>query len=147
MRNSSEYGSWAYLKLVSQEPLSAICKHIGSSGDGRSWSVGDSNHIGRPQRYSLWTLDSGLERGEPLDAHIRALWKRLEKIRPAVCSLPQEINRVLQCVGHFKNHNDACAVSSGHFATAAFYGLDWDFDFYFDDDFGHEVKGKPYWAW
>jgi hypothetical protein len=146
-KNSTEYGSWAYLKLISQAPLEAICAHVGSSGDGRSWSIGDSSRTGVPHRHSLWTLDSGLEKGVPLDAHIRALWKRIAAIRPEICSLPDEMTRVIQCVGHFKDHNDACKLSSGHFATAAFYRLDWDFDFYFDDDFGSEDEGKPYWEW
>ncbi|MGJ8611358.1 MAG: DUF4279 domain-containing protein [Octadecabacter sp.] len=147
MKDSSEYGGWAYLKLTSQEPLTAICEHVGSSGDSRSWSIGDRSRNGIPAKCSGWILDSGLQKGEPLDAHIKALWKRIGNVRPAICSLPEEITRVLQCVGHFKDHNDACALSSGHFATAAFYHLDWDFDFYFDNEFGHEVEGKPYWEW
>lgn len=147
MTISSEYGGWAYLKLTSQEPLSAIREHIGSTGDGRSWTIGDRARNGQAYRFSLWTLDSGLERGEPLDAHVRALWKRVEKIRPALCNLPEEITGVVQCVGHFKNHNGACTLSGGHFATAAYYRLSWDFDFYFDDNFGHEEEGNPYWAW
>jgi hypothetical protein len=147
MDQSYEYGSWAYLKLMSHEPLDAICDHLGRPADSRSWSIGDPGRNGVPHRYSLWTQESDLEKGEALDAHIKALWKRIEKFRPAFCRLPEEITRVLQCVGHFKDHKDACTLSSGHFATAAFYGLDWDFDFYFDDHFGREDEGKPYWEW
>jgi hypothetical protein len=147
MIKSSEYGSWAYLKLTSQGSLTSICEHVGSTADGRSWSVGERGPHDVPRKFSLWTLESGLEKGEPLDAHIRALWKRIEEIRPAICSLPKEVTRVLQCVGHFRDHSDACTLSGGHFATAAYYHLDWDFDFYFDDDFGHEDEGKPYWVW
>ena len=51
------------------------------------------------------------------------------------------------CVGHFGSHLDSVEIASGHFATAAYYKLSLDFDFYFEDDFGHEEEGKPYWSW
>ncbi|MEP3180557.1 MAG: DUF4279 domain-containing protein [Lentilitoribacter sp.] len=147
MTDSSEYKSWAYLKLTSTQPLATICEHLGSSGDGRPWDVGYPIRNGRKSNHSSWELHSGLGKGEPLDAHLRALWKRMEKIRPAICNLPKDVTRLLQCVGYVKGHSDVCALSTGHFATAAYYQLDFDFDFYFDDDFGDEDMGKPYWKW
>jgi len=147
MGNSLEYGGWAYLNLKSSLPLSTICEHIGRSGEGRSWCKDDLNRRGQPYGFSSWKLESGLEKGEPLDAHVRALWNRVEDIRLSVIKLPDDVTRVLQCVGYFKHHSDAFALSSGHFATAAYYRLDWDFDFYFNDGFGNEDESKPYWEW
>jgi hypothetical protein len=92
-------------------------------------------------------MNSGLEIGLPLDKQLKALWAKLELIGPAVRDLPNEMSGVIQCVGHFKSHLDPFVLASGHYATAAAYQLSIDCDFYFDDDFGDEAAGKPYWTW
>lgn len=92
-------------------------------------------------------MNSGLEVGLPLDNHLKALWNKMKLIRPAIQNLPNEMSGMIQCVGQFKSHRDPFTLSSGHYATAAAYGLTTDFDFYFDDDFGHEEIGKSYWDW
>lgn len=53
----------------------------------------------------------------------------------------------IQFVAFFKTHRDHLSLASGHFSTAASYRLIIDFDFYFEDDFGHDEGGQPYWSW
>lgn len=76
-----------------------------------------------------------------------ALWQRIETHRRVLCELPDKMSSYIQCVGHFKSHHDKLAIAAGHYATAAYYQMNIDCDFYFDDDFGHDEKGKPYWFW
>ena len=97
--------------------------------------------------FSMWSLGSGLEKGIPLDAHLTSLWRLIEDIKEQIITIPVEMKLTLQCVAHFAGQKEAFAISAGHFATAAYYRLDWDFDFYFDDNFGCEVDGQPYWKW
>lgn len=95
-------------------------------------------------------MSSGLDEraeGISLEEHLRALWGRMEVIRDRVVSAPPDFHRWLVAVGHFDSFDEALSLSGGHFATAAYYRLTIDFDFYFDDDFGHDDDGRAYWDW
>lgn len=92
-------------------------------------------------------MKSGLKHGLPLEDHLTVLWQKMEHIREKVCEMPDGMHGVIQCVGYFKSHRDVCALSAGHYITAAYYQLKIDFDFYFDDCFGHEDEEMPYWKW
>ena len=147
MTIAAETDCWAYLKIISKRPLAAIESHIGRKADGRSWSVGDARRRPgqRPYDFSFWSWESGAVRGEPLDTHLRCLWRRLEPFRQALIDLPEDMKAYAQCVGKFATHQNPVSIASGHFATAASYRLVWDFDFYFGDEFGHDEM--PYWKW
>jgi hypothetical protein len=67
--------------------------------------------------------------------------------RGRIINLPEEVSRKVSCVGVFNSHLDTIEIASGHFTTAAYYNLTLDCDFYYEDDFGHDDLGKPYWSW
>jgi len=146
---STERDSYAYFTITSSVPLGEIEAHMGRAGDGGCWSIGDRRKRGAKSIYSFsrWSLLSGIERENPLDEHLQALWRRLSVYRTKVIELPEGMNRSVSCVGQFKSYKDNIDLASGYFSTAAYYGLRLDFDFYFDGDFGHEVEGKPCWSW
>lgn len=136
---SAERDSYAYFTIISSQSLARIEHHMGASGDGRCWSNGyqSPSKIGNYQ-FSRWSLLSGVERGRPIDEHLQALWRRLSVYREQIIQLPKDMERSVPCVGHFSSHFDPFQISSGHFATATYNGLNLDCDFYYDDDFGHE---------
>ncbi len=142
---------WAYFKIDSSLPLSAIAGHMGMDGEERSWSLGDVRFpVGNTRvrrTFSRWHLQSGVARGRPLDEHLRALWRRMSPLRSAIISLPDDMRRTVQCVAHFASHEDRFALASGHLATLAYYRANIDCDFYFEDGFGREEEGRPYWEW
>lgn len=146
---SSEYDSYAYFAIRSSLSLREIESHMGRSGDGSCWSNGDQRTPPKRGSYSFskWTLLSGVEEGRPIDEHLRSLWRRLSVYREKLLNMPEELTASVSCVGHFHSHFDTVEIASGHFATAASYNLTLDFDFYFDDAFGQEEEGKPYWSW
>ena len=146
---STECDSWAYLRITSERPLAEICDHLGFESDEPSWSIGDQrqNAPHSLYKFSCWKLKSGLEVGAPLDAHLISLWQRMASHRDVLCSLPNDMSACVQCVAHFKSHRDKVAIAAGHYSTAAYYQMNIDCDFYFEDDFGHEEDGKPYWLW
>ncbi|MEL6643793.1 MAG: DUF4279 domain-containing protein [Pseudomonadota bacterium] len=145
---SVERDSYAYFTITSSQSLEKIEAQMGFAGDGLCWSNGDLRPSNRgTYDFSRWSLLSGVERGDPIDEHLRALWRRLSGLRELIIQLPEEMNPSVSCVGHFASHFDKVQISSGHFATAAYYRANLDFDYYFDDDFGHEKEGTPYWSW
>ncbi len=146
---STNRDSYAHFTIASSVSLTEIEAHMGLAGDGNCWSVGDRRKTrpNAPYTFSRWNLLSGTERGAPLDEHLRALWRRLADYREEIITLPEEMHRSVSCVGAFNSHLDNIEIASGHFATAAYYGLTLDCDFYFDDDFGDDEEGKPYWSW
>ena len=144
----TERGSFAYFTITSSRTLRDIEAYMGVAGDGRCWSIGDP----RPNKitiydYSRWSMLSGVEHGRPIEEHLRSLWRRMSDIRELISQLPKDMNRSVACVGHFNSHFDQFEISSGHFATAAYYHAKLDCDFYFSDAFGDEEEGIPYWAW
>lgn len=145
---SAERDSYAYFKITSDLPLSSIERYLGIVSDGLCWSKGDR----RPSNYSIynfsrWTMQSGIERGQPIDKHLKALWRRLSPLRDQIIHLPAEMNRQICCVGCFDTHLDDLQISAGHFAAAHSFGVTIDFDFYFENDFGDETKAMPHWLW
>lgn len=147
---STERDSYAYFSIVSSLPLSEIETHMEGKADGPCWSNGDPRKPPSKVAYhfSRWSLLSGVEHGKPINEHLAALWRRLSEYKEKIIELPEEMDAYISCVGHFKSHLDNIEISSGHYATAAYYGLKLDCDFYFDDDFGRDEEGgKPYWSW
>ncbi len=149
MKKSVEYDGYAYFGVTSDLPLSEINTYFGMSGEERSWSIGDIRKLGPGGHYesSSWKMKSGLKAGLPLESHLTALWRRMAPIRNEVCEMPDAMHGVIQCVAYFNSHRDAFTLPAGHYITAAYYQLNIDFDFYFEDLFGHEDEGMPYWKW
>jgi hypothetical protein len=149
LKSEIESDCYAYLMVTSERPLSEIEAHIGIAGEDRSWSKGeDRKPPGRGQySFSLWTLQSGVEKGLPIDVHLQSIWKKIVPYRTQLCGLPSSMKGFIQCVGTFSTRRDQFAVSAGHFSTAAYYRLSFDCDFYFDDDFGNDEEGQRYWEW
>ena len=146
---SAEPESYAYFTITSALPLKDIDAHMGAAGDGRCWSNGCHRKQpgGGTYSFSRWSLLSGVERGKPINERLQSLWRRLSPLREKIIQLPAGMEGSVSCVGYFDSHLDPLEIASGHFATAAYYRLGFDCDFYFGDDFGHEEDGKPYWSW
>jgi len=141
---SNERDSYAYFTIVSSSSLAELDALMGFSCDGKCWSKGDPR-TSRDQSlhtFSRWSLLSGVERGRPIDEHLRALWCRMADCRESIIDLPEEVYRSVSCVGVFNSHLDTVEIASGHFRTAAYYNLNLDCDFYYDDDLD-----KPDWSW
>ena len=146
---AAERDSYAYFTITSSLSLYDIEAHMGKVGDGRCWSSGEHRMLPSKGTYgfSRWSLLSGVERGRPINEHLQALWRRLSEYREKIIELPEGMEGSVPCVGYFNTHLDPVEIASGHFSTAAYYRLTLDCDFYFDDDFGHDDAGKPYWSW
>lgn len=146
---SNEWGSYAYFNITSSRTLAELEALMGSAGDGKCWSKGDlrTSQNQLQHRFSRWSLLSGVERGRPIDEHLCALWRRMADYRRTIIDLPEDVYRRVCCVGVFNSHLDRLEIASGHFTTAAYYGLTLDCDFYYEDDFGDVDLGKPYWSW
>ena len=149
MTSQNEFNCYAYLQVTSELPLGEIAAHMGIAGEACSWSKGEHRKPPSRGRYpiSLWSLQSGVEKGLPLDVHLQSIWKKVAAYRTQICELPSSMIGLIQCVGSFRTRRDQFIVSAGHFSTAAYYRLSFDFDFYFDDDFGNDEEGHRYWEW
>ena len=147
MTEQNGYKCYAYLSVTSERPLSEIEAHIGLGGEDRSWSKGEDRKSPSRGQYpcSRWRLQSGVAEGLPIDVHIKAIWKKISPYRVQICGLPSSMHGLIQCVGTFKSRRDKFTVAAGHFSTAAYYKVSFDFDFYFDDEFGDEREGQRYW--
>ncbi len=146
-------GGFAYLSITSKLPLQAITDHLGRAPDRKNFSIGEPRKRPglKPYSFSRWSMASGLDEADEsisVEEHLRSLWGRMQSIREQVFSAPPEFERWLVAVGYFDRFEEPLSVSGGHFATAAYYRLNLDFDFYFGDDFGHDdYGGGAYWDW
>jgi hypothetical protein len=137
----------AYLRITGSGPVDLITRHMGLEPDD-GWSEGDSRRRGGGNyTFSSWSLHSGERKGLPLDAHLRALWRRIEPYGERLVHLGPEFARYLVCVAWFPSRDTALEIAAGHFSTAAYYRLILDFDFYFTDNFGDPKVGRGYGSW
>jgi hypothetical protein len=154
-----ERDCYAYLTITSEVSLAEITAHMGRTGDGRCYSKGDprvfapdaQRFVATTQpiplyRCSRWSLLSGLDQGRSLDDHLVALWQRIAGLRGQIWSLPDSMDARVAATARFASHRGALAISPGHFKTAAFCGLRFDFDFCFDDDFGGDDPDYLDWS-
>ncbi len=144
---SAERDSYAYFTITTSGPLDQIESLMGMAGDGRCWSKGDTRPSNKgTYDFSRWSMLSGIERGKPIDDHLKALWRRLSVHREQIIRLPDYMERGVFCVGVFNTRHDKFQIASGHFATAAYFGVTLDCDFYFDDEFGDDDGEIPWWS-
>lgn len=137
----------AYLRIRGSGSVDRIRQQMGVGPDA-GWSEGDPRRRGRgTYQFSNWELHSGEMKGLPLDTHLRSLWRRLEPYKDRLIQLGPEYPRYLVCTAWFPTRDADVNIAAGHFSTAAYYRLETDFDFYFEDDFGDEDAGKGYATW
>jgi hypothetical protein len=130
---------YAYLSISgpgTHERITQILKLSPSE----AWNVGDVNpRNGKPRNSMAWHLSSGLEDKEPLDMHIQLLFLVLHRKAEALRQLWLEYDLVLQCVGYFPASGHGLHFNREQVRQAAQLGLAFDLDFYYINDFGHDV--------
>jgi hypothetical protein len=105
-----------------------------------AWNVGDTNpQNGRPRKFMSWRLSSGLDDTQPLDQHIQNLFLYLHPKAQSLRQLWLEYDLTLQCVGYFPPSGHGMHFNREQIRQAAQLGLAFDFDFYYVDDYGHDV--------
>jgi hypothetical protein len=105
-----------------------------------AWNIGDVNpRNGQPRRSMSWRMSSGLDDKQPLDEHVKSLFLCLSTRAVALRSLWVEHDLTLQCVGYFKPSGHGFHFTREQVRQAAQLGVALDFDFYFLDDYGHEI--------
>ena len=144
---SAERDSYAYFTITSSGSLQQIEDCMGTSGDGNCWSKGDRRPSNKSTyAFSRWSMLSGVERGQPIEDHLQALWRRLSVHREQIIRLPDHMFRSVSCVGVFNTRHAKLEISAGHFATAAYFGVTLDCDFYFDEEMGDDDDDTPWWS-
>ena len=142
-----EMDARAYLRITGSGSVDRISELLGIGPDA-GWSAGEVKRRGRgTYPFSNWEFHSGEMKGQLLDTHLRSLWRRVEPYREKLIQLGPEYSRYLICTARFPTRDAEFTVAAGHFSTAAYYRLETDFDFYFEDGFGDEAAGKSYAAW
>jgi len=105
-----------------------------------AWNVGDINpENGKPRKFMSWRLSSGLDDKHPLDEHIKNLFLYLAIRAEALRKLWVEYDLTLQCVGYFAPSGHGLHFTREQVRQAAQLGIAFDLDFYYLDDFGHEI--------
>lgn len=105
-----------------------------------AWNIGDINpRNGKARKFMSWRLGSGLDDRQPLDEHIESLFGYLGIRSEALRKLWLDYDLTLQCVGYFAPSGHGVHLSREQVRQAAKLGVAFDLDFYYVDDFGHEV--------
>jgi len=105
-----------------------------------AWNVGDANpQNGRPCKSMSWRLSSYLDDKHPLDEHIECLLSILRIKAEVLRSLWVEHDLTLQCVGYFPSTGHGVHLDRERVRQASQLGLAIDLDFYFVDDYEHQV--------
>lgn len=130
---------YAYLNITGSGSHEQVTEIIGLR-PSEAWNVGDINpRNGKPRNFMSWRLSSGLEDTQTLDAHIETLLLQLQNKANAIRSLWVEYNLTLQCVGYFPPSGHGMHFNREQIRQAAQLGLSFDLDFYYVDDYEHDV--------
>jgi hypothetical protein len=104
-----------------------------------SWKRGTLNERAkREYTFSLWSLNSRLDRSAALEDHIRDVLNQAENSAEAIQSLQSE-SPLLQAVGYFYEYYPGFHLDRETVSKLARLGLEVDCDFYFD---GPNAEGK-----
>ncbi len=124
---------YAYVTIVGEGHLTELNTAIGLSPDD-GWDRDDIRPRGRPEPYgfSRWSIYSGLPRGAPIEDHIAATLDRLQNHEDAIAALGPQWKKYISVTGHFEDPSTLIGISVRTHRRAAGFGLDYDFDFYFD---------------
>lgn len=84
-------------------------------------------------------MGSGLDDTAPLQQHIDHLLLILSPKGEELKELWTDYELTIQCVGYFPASGHGTHLSRGTVRTSAGLGLSFDFDYYFVDDYEHDV--------
>lgn len=130
---------YAYLRITGPGSHETITKILGLR-PSEAWNVGDINSRNEKPRTSMsWRLSSGLDDSIPLDQHIDAIFLVMQVKAEGVRELWVDYDLQLQCVGYYPATGHGAHFDREKVRRATQLGLAIDLDFYFVDDFEHEV--------
>lgn len=105
-----------------------------------AWNIGDiSPRTGQPRKFMSWRLRSGLDDTQPLQEHIAQILVSLRPKADALRQLWAEHDLTLQCVGYFPPSGHGMHFDREQVRQASMLGLALDLDFYYVDDYEHEI--------
>lgn len=89
--------SWASLTIYGQGlDIEALSAGLAADPSGIH-CIGDTMHSGQPFPHDMWSLDSPLDRSEPLDAHLEWLQVALSPHYEFLRSVGKTARVVVQC--------------------------------------------------
>ena len=130
---------YAYLKITGPSSHEQVTEILGLK-PSEAWNVGDENpRNGKPRSFMSWRLNSGIDDTKPLDMHIEYLLLYLQTKADAIRNLWIEYDLTIQCVGYFPASGHGMHFNREQIRQAAQLGLSFDLDFYYVDDYEHDV--------
>ena len=95
------------------------------------WRKGDICPRSRRVRlFSKWSLNSRLDHGQELEAHIKDVMVQLEASREAFAAVSEEFGGILVLVGYFNLEYPGLEFNRDITRQLAHFSLEVDFDFY-----------------
>ena len=105
-----------------------------------AWSEGDKNpRTGKPREFMSWVMRSGLDDTEPMKQHVQSLLIFLGTKASSLHRLWAEYDLTIQCVGYYPPSGHGTHLDRETVRQAARLGLCFGMDYYYVDDYGHEV--------
>jgi hypothetical protein len=130
---------YAYLRITGPGTHETITEILGLK-PSEAWNVGDPNpRNGKPRTFMSWRLSSGFEDTVPLGQHIETLFLMLHVKADQIRTLWVDYDLQLQCVGYYSSAGHGAHFDREQVRQAAQLGLAFDLDFYYVDDFEHDV--------
>lgn len=130
---------YAYFHISGPGTHEEITERIGLR-PSEAWNAGDINpRNGRPRNDMSWRLSSGLDDTKPLSEHIQIIFLYLHSKADALRSLWVDYDLTLQCVGYFPASGHGVHLDREQIRQAAQLGLAFDLDFYYVDDYQHDL--------
>lgn len=130
---------YAYIHITGPGTHENVTEVLGIK-PSEAWNVGDINsRNGKARTWMSWRLSSGLDDTQALDQHIENLFLRLNTKANALRVLWIDYELTLQCVGYFPATGHGAHFNREQIRRAAQLGLAVDLDFYYVEDYGHEV--------
>lgn len=104
------------------------------------WSQGEINpRNNRPRKFMGWNLKSGLDDTHPIKEHIEKLLEVLEPFEKELANLSKNYEVYIQCAGYFPSSGHGLNVGRDLIEKLYRLSLSIDYDFYFVEDFGHDL--------
>jgi Domain of unknown function (DUF4279) len=130
---------YAYFHITGPGTHEQVTEIIGMK-PSEAWNIGDINpQNGRERKFMSWRIKSGLDDKQSLAEHIEALFLYLNVKDDAIRQLWLEYDLTLQCVGYFPGSGHGLHFNREQIRQAAQLGLAFDLDFYYVDDYEHQV--------
>ena len=130
---------YAYFHVTGPGTHEQITAFLGLE-PSEAWNVGDINpRNGKPRKFMSWRLSSGLDDTKSLEQHVQSLFLFLHPKSDALKPLWLDYELTLQCVGYFPPSGHGMHFNREQLRQAAQLGLAFDLDFYYVDDYEHDV--------